>query len=88
MVGIGDKKKRLCCQLAEDGRSSKHWFLCCLDFWIQGQDNYGVLDKIMKLEYRYGSDRIIVLAGNNEDMAINGRWPIGEERFFGSGERQ
>lgn len=31
------------------------------------------------------ADKIIVLAGNHEDMACDGRWPIGEERFFGAG---
>lgn len=29
--------------------------------------------------------KVIVLAGNHEDMACDGRWPIGEDRFFGSG---
>lgn len=44
-----------------------------------------VLDRIMELERKYGSDKIIVLAGNHEDMACNGRWLIGENRFFGLG---
>lgn len=39
----------------------------------------------IELERKYGSDKIIVLAGNHEDMAIDGKWTIGEDRFFGSG---
>lgn len=39
----------------------------------------------MELECKFGSDKVIVLAGNHEDMACDGRWPIGEDRFFGSG---
>lgn len=55
------------------------------DYIHGGQDNYGVLDRIMELEHRYGQEKCIVLAGNHEDMACDGRWPIGEDRFFGSG---
>lgn len=53
----------------------------CGDYIHGGQDDYGVLDRIMELERKHGSDKIIVLAGNHEDMAIDGRWPIGKDRF-------
>ena len=65
--------------------SGDNKLILCGDYIHGGQDNYGVLDKIIELERKYGSDKIIVLAGNHEDMAIDGRWPIGEDRFFGSG---
>lgn len=65
--------------------SGDNKLVLCGDYIHGGQDNYGVLERIMELERRYGSDKVIVLAGNHEDMAIDGRWPIGEDRFFGSG---
>lgn len=55
------------------------------DYIHGGSESYGVLDKIMKLEQKYGTDKIIVLAGNHEDMAMDGRWPISENRFAGTG---
>ena len=65
--------------------SGDNKLILCGDYIHGGQDNYGVLNKIMELERKYGSDKIIVLAGNHEDMACDGRWPIEEDRFFGSG---
>jgi len=65
--------------------SGDNKLVLCGDYIHGGQDNYGVLDRIIDLESKYGSDKIIVLAGNHEDMACDGRWPIGEERFFGAG---
>ena len=51
--------------------------LVLLGDYIHGPDSYGVLDKIIKLQKKYGSEKVIVLVGNHEDMAIDGRWPIG-----------
>lgn len=51
------------------------------DYIHGGSENIEVLDKIMMLERTYGSDKVIVLAGNHEDMAIDGRWPIRASRF-------
>ena len=65
--------------------SGDNRLVLCGDYIHGGQDSYGVLDRIMELERKYGSDKIIILAGNHEDMAIDGRWPIGEERFVDSG---
>lgn len=50
------------------------------DYIHGGAEPYGVLNKIMELEKRYGSDKVIVLAGNHEDMAVSGMWPISEEQ--------
>ncbi len=33
---------------------------------------------------KYGADKVIVLAGNHEDMACDGRWPIGVSQFSDS----
>lgn len=51
--------------------------LILLGDYIHGPDDYGVLNKIMQLQSEYGSDRVIALLGNHEDMACDGRWPIG-----------
>lgn len=50
------------------------------DYIHGGENSYGVLEMIMELERRYG-DKIIVLAGNHEDMAMDGTWPISEDQF-------
>lgn len=47
------------------------------DYIHSGPDSYGVLKKIIDLQRKYGSDKCIALTGNHEDMACNGRWPIG-----------
>ena len=51
--------------------------LVLLGDYIHGPDDYGVLNKIMQLQKDYGSNQIIALLGNHEDMACDGRWPIG-----------
>lgn len=52
--------------------------LILLGDYIHGPDDYGVLNKIMQLQNDYGSDKVIALLGNHEDMACDGRWLIGE----------
>lgn len=37
----------------------------------------------MQLQIEYGSDKVIALLGNHEDMACDGRWPISEEDDIG-----
>lgn len=51
--------------------------LILLGDYVHGPDSYGVLKKIMQLQNQYGSDKVIALLGNHEDMACDGRWPIG-----------
>lgn len=51
--------------------------LILLGDYVHGSDDYGVLNKIMQLQNKYGSDKVIALLGNHEDMACDGRWPIG-----------
>lgn len=46
------------------------------DYIHGGPDSYGVLKRIMELEKNYGRDKVIVLAGNHEDMVLDGRWSI------------
>lgn len=47
--------------------------LCLLGDYIHGgADNYGVLDKIIGLQNKYGSDKVIALLGNHEDFVLSG----------------
>lgn len=64
--------------------SGDNQFVLCGDYIHGGEDDYAVLDQIMKLEKKYGSEKIIVLAGNHEDMACDGRQPIGTSRLLDS----
>ena len=50
--------------------------LVLLGDYIHGPDSFGVLDKIMRLQQKYGSHKIIALLGNHEEMALDGTWPI------------
>ena len=58
------------------------------DYIHGGDENTAVLEKIMKMERKYGMDKVIVLAGNHEDMASDGRWPIRADRFAQSDDDQ
>jgi serine/threonine protein phosphatase 1 len=46
------------------------------DYIHVGDSPYQVLDKIIELQNKYGSDKVIALIGNHEEMAINGMWNI------------
>ena len=47
--------------------------LCLMGDYIHGgADNYGVLDKIISLQNRYGEDKSIVLLGNHEEFVLTG----------------
>ena len=47
--------------------------LCLMGDYIHGgAANYGVLDKIISLQNRYGEDKIIVLLGNHEEFVLTG----------------
>ena len=57
--------------------SGENQLVLCGDY-IHGGDDYAVLDCIIEMEQQYGSEKVIVLVGNHEDMACDGirRWPI------------
>ena len=55
--------------------------LILLGDYIHGPDSYGVLDRIMYLQEKWGYDKVIALRGNHEDMVCDGTWPIGEPRI-------
>lgn len=42
------------------------------DYIHGGADNRGVLDRIMSLQYRYGSDKVVALMGNHEEFVLLG----------------
>lgn len=68
--------------------------LCLMGDYIHGGvDNYRVLDKIMNLQNKYGSEKIIVLLGNHEEFVLLGDSTINnmnkledEEHAYDDGE--
>lgn len=42
------------------------------DYIHGGDDSRGVLDRIMKLQYRYGSEKVVALMGNHEEFVLAG----------------
>ncbi len=46
------------------------------DYIHGGPDNYGVLDKIIRLQNKYGPDKIIALMGNHEEFVLLGESTI------------
>lgn len=55
--------------------------LILLGDYVHGPESYGVLDRIMQLQEQYGSDKVVALLGNHEEMALDGAWNINEDRF-------
>ena len=47
-----------------------------------GPDNRGVLERIMKLRERFGSDRIIALLGNHDEWVVNGSSTISNNSVY------
>lgn len=50
------------------------------DYIHGGEDNFGVLERIMNLQRQYGREKVIALLGNHEEMAMEGFWKIKEEK--------
>lgn len=46
------------------------------DYIHGGEDNYGVLDKIMAMQQKYGYDKVIALMGNHEEFVLYGESTI------------
>lgn len=44
------------------------------DYIHGGKENAAVLDKIMELQNRYGSGKVIALLGNHEELVCEGMW--------------
>ena len=42
------------------------------DYIHGGRDNRGVLDRIMSLQQRFGSDKVVALLGNHDEGVLNG----------------
>jgi len=53
--------------------------LILLGDYVHGPNSYSVLDKIMKLQQQYGSEKVIALMGNHEAMVLNGEWTIARD---------
>ena len=62
--------------------------LILLGDYIHGKDGYGVLDKIINLQKEYGTDRVIALLGNHEDMVLDGICSINNDNIFYDGDEK
>lgn len=59
--------------LVIDHLEEQETMLCLLGDYVHGGfDNYGVLDKIMKIQYQYGTDKVKALMGNHEEFILLG----------------
>ena len=52
--------------------------LILLGDYIHGHDSYAVLDRVMELQEKYGTDRIIALMGNHELAVLEKRATISD----------
>lgn len=57
--------------------SGDNILILCGDY-VHGYDSYTVLDRIIGLQEKYGSNKVIALMGNHEEMVMNGMWNITE----------
>ena len=55
------------------------------DYVHGGENNRGVLDKIMKLQREYGSDKVVALMGNHDEWVVDGTSTI--DFMIGSRDR-
>lgn len=58
-------------KLVDLSRSNK--LLLLGDYIHGGTDSYKVLDTVIELQKKYGTDKVIALMGNHEEMVIEGR---------------
>lgn len=57
--------------------SGDNMLILCGDY-VHGYDSYTVLDRIISLQQKYGSDKVVALLGNHEEMVMNGMWPVSQ----------
>ena len=57
--------------------SGDNILILCGDY-VHGYDSYAVLDRIIGLQEKYGSNKVVALMGNHEEMVMNGDWGITE----------
>ncbi len=57
--------------------SGDNMLILCGDY-VHGYDSYSVLDRIISLQEEYGSEKVVALMGNHEEMAVDGMWHITE----------
>ena len=58
--------------------SGDNMLILCGDY-VHGYDSYSVLDRIIGLQETYGSNKVVALMGNHEEMVMNGMWHITEQ---------
>ncbi len=58
------------------------------DYVHGGPNSRGVLDKIMQLQYKYGSDRIIAILGNHDEWVLTGTCSIEYENSYDNDDHE
>ena len=66
----------------DDIRNNRGKLVLLGDYIHGGADNYEVLDKIMELQTRFGTDRIIALLGNHDEWVVNGQSTINNNSIY------
>lgn len=74
--------------MIKDQLKEKDTKLILLGDYIHGPNSCAVLDRVMELQREYGTDKVIALMGNHEDMVLDGRMPISENKIEGEKKRQ
>lgn len=69
--------------LVQEHMEESDTMLCLLGDYIHGgTDNYGVLDRIMNLQKKYGTDKVVALMANPIIILMVQFWRVVLFRFF------
>ena len=74
--------------MIKDQLKEKDTKLILLGDYIHGPNSCAVLDRVMELQREYGTEKVIALMGNHEDMVLDGRMPISKNTVEGEKKRQ
>jgi serine/threonine protein phosphatase 1 len=78
----------------EELKNDSAMLLLLGDYIHGGPDNKGVLDKIINLQQTYGSDKVVALMGNHEELVLMGDSTINhqirsfDEQYFNDDEEE
>lgn len=68
--------------ILDDVRDNRARLVLLGDYIHGGADNYEVLDRIIELQARFGTDRVIALLGNHDEWVVNGQSTINNNSIY------